>query len=143
MNLKTMNLERIATIGGRWLIAALFIYAGVIKIVTPQPFFDHMIEFGVPTILLPGVIALELGTGLALLIGWKVREAAGLLAVFCLLTAFIFHHELGIKAERTLFFKDLAIAGGLFALAAVDAAARRMNRAGVAGAQRGAAEQHT
>jgi putative oxidoreductase len=100
-----------------------------------------MVQFGVPTILLPGVIALELVTGLALLIGWRVREAAGLLAVFCLLTAFIFQHELGIKTERTLFFKDLAIAGGLFALAAADAAIRRVSRVGLAAAQRSAARQ--
>lgn len=111
-------LEKIVTIGGRALIAALFILAGTVKIMNPKPFLDHMTEFAVPTFLLPAVIALELGGGLAVLFGWRIRDAAGALAVFCVLTATIFHHQLGINAERSLFFKDLAIAGGLFLLAA-------------------------
>jgi putative oxidoreductase len=121
-----VDIEKIATVGGRSLVALLFIFAGAIKILTPQPFLEHMHEFRVPAILLPGVIALELGGGLALLFGWRVREAAAVLAVFCLLTAGIFHHELGIKTERTLFVKDLAIAGGLFVMAAAAAALGRV-----------------
>jgi putative oxidoreductase len=139
LNLETTNLERVTRIGGRALIAALFIFAGIAKIVTPQPFLAHMDEFGVPEIFLPGVIGLEIIAGFALLIGWKLREAAGALAVFCVITAVIFHHELGIKAERTLFFKDLAIAGGLFMLAAADSATRRARRAALTAAVRSAA----
>jgi len=140
VNFRTSNLENIAAVGGRALIAALFIFAGAIKIITPQPFLDHMTEFDVPTILLPGVIALELGAGLALLIGWRVREAAGVLAVFCLLTAVIFHHELAVKTERTLFFKDVAIAGGLFVLAATHAVGRRVRGDGPATSRLATAE---
>jgi putative oxidoreductase len=66
------------------------------------------------------------------LIGWRVRYAAGALGIFCVLTAAIFHHQLGIKAEVTLFLKDLAIAGGLLALAA-SAAARDRTRELVSG----------
>jgi len=124
------GINMIVRIGGRALIAALFIFAGIAKMVDPKPFLDHMTEFGVPTVFLPGVIGLELGTGTAILIGWRLREAAALLAVFCLMTAVIFHHELLIKVERTQFFKDLAIAGGLFVMAASSAAsARRTTRA--------------
>jgi len=100
------------------LVAALFIFAGLSKVIGPQPYLDHMKEFGVPTLLLPAVIALEIGAGLTLLAGWRLRAAAGALGIFCILTAVIFHHELGIKAERTHFFKDLAIAGGLLMTAA-------------------------
>jgi putative oxidoreductase len=112
------HFEKVAWIGGRALMALLFILAGMAKILNAQPFLEHMTQFGVPTLLLPAVVALELGAGLILLIGWRIRDAAGALAVFCLMTAIIFHHQIGIKAERTLFFKDLAIAGGLLGIAA-------------------------
>lgn len=116
------RIERTLAVVGRLLIAVLFVLAGIAKILNPQPFLNHMTQFGVPTFLLPAVIALEVGGGLAVLVGWRLREAAGALAIFCILTAAIFHHQLGIKAEVTLFLKDLAIAGGLL-LTAVSASA--------------------
>ncbi|WP_283805540.1 DoxX family membrane protein [Bradyrhizobium tropiciagri] len=88
------------------------------KIAGPKPFLDHMAAHHIPGVLLPLVIALELGAGLALLIGWQLSFAAGALALFCLATAFGFHIDLADKAERTLFFKDLALAGGLMVIAA-------------------------
>lgn len=103
---------------GRALIALLFILGGVAKVLGPEPFLDHMREFSIPTLLLPAVIALEIGAGVALLLGWRVRDAAGALGVFCILAALVFHHDLADKVERSSFFKDLAIAGGLLALAA-------------------------
>ena len=112
------TVEKIVTVGGRALVALLFILAGVVKILTPKPFLEHMVQFGIPTFLLPAVIALELGAGIAILIGWRIRYTAGVLAIFCVLTAAIFHYQLSINSERTSFFKDLAIAGGLFVMAA-------------------------
>jgi putative oxidoreductase len=103
---------------GRALVALLFILAGIAKITGPKPFLDHMRAFGVPTVLLFGVIALEVGAGFSLLLGWRVRDAAGALGLFCILTALIFHRDLADKVERSTFFKDLAIAGGLLAMAA-------------------------
>jgi putative oxidoreductase len=126
------QIEKLVTIGGRALVAILFVLAGLAKILNPQPFLEHMTHFGVPTFLLPAVIALELGAGLAILIGWRIRDAAGGLAIFCVMTAAIFHYQLWINTERTLFFKDLAIAGGLFVMAA-NAAARARTKGSVSG----------
>ena len=103
---------------GRGLIALLFILAGAAKVVGPAPFLDHMARHGVPGFLLYGVAALEVGAGTAVLLGWRLRWSAGALALFCVATALIFHAALGDKVERTSFFKDLAIGGGLMALAA-------------------------
>jgi putative oxidoreductase len=118
----------IVGIAGRALLAMLFILAGLAKVLGPQPFLDHMAAFGVPSLLLPAVIVLEVGAGVAVLLGWRLREAAGALGVFCLLTALVFHHDFGNKAERSLFFKDLALAGGLLAMAAAEQ--RRRDSAG-------------
>ena len=115
----------IATVAGRALVALLFILAGLAKVLGPQPFLEHMAAFGVPSVLLPAVIVLEIGAGVAVLIGWRLREAAAILAGFSLLTAVIFPRDFADKTERTLFFKDLAIAGGLLAMAATAETARR------------------
>jgi putative oxidoreductase len=108
----------VITIVGRTLLALLFILAGAAKIASPQPFLDHMAAHHIPSLLLPLVIVLELGAGAALLIGWQLPISAGTLALFCVATAFVFHLDLADKAERTLFVKDLAIAGALMVIAA-------------------------
>lgn len=103
---------------GRTLMALLFILAGLAKVTDSKPVLEQMQAFSVPTPLFPAVVALELGGGLALLLGWRLREVAGALGIFCILAAFIFHHDLADQVERSIFFKDLAIAGGLLLLAA-------------------------
>lgn len=108
----------VVTLVGRGLLAALFILAGVAKIAGPQPFLDHMAVHHIPGMLLPLVILLELAAGGALLVGWQLPFAAGALALFCVATAVGFHLDLADKAERTLFIKDLAIAGALMVIAA-------------------------
>jgi putative oxidoreductase len=113
-----MTAKQVVVTSGRGLLALLFILAGIGKILTPQPFLQHMAQFDVPGALLPAVIAFELGAGIMLLSGWKLAYSAGALAIFCLLTATIFHHQLGIALERTQFLKDLALAGALAVIAA-------------------------
>jgi putative oxidoreductase len=108
----------ITTYVGRGILALLFVLAGVAKILGPKPFLAHMAEFNVPGFLLPAVIALEVGAGLALLVGFQVRYSAAALGAFCVLTAVIFHHQLNVPVERTMFFKDIALAGALIAIAA-------------------------
>lgn len=108
----------VITIVGRTLLALLFILAGAAKIAGPQPFLDHMAAHHIPGVLLPLVILLELSAGGAVLIGWQLPFAAGALALFCIATAIGFHLNLADKAERTLFVKDLAIAGALMVIAA-------------------------
>jgi putative oxidoreductase len=108
----------IVTISGRVLLAMLFVLAGAVKITGPQLFLAHMAAHRVPASLLPAVAVFELGAGAALLIGWQLPIAAGALAFFCLATAFVFHLNLTDKAERTLFFKDVALAGALIVIAA-------------------------
>lgn len=107
----------IVNLAGRSLIGLVFVLAGVAKIIGPKPFLAHMAEHRVPGVLLPLVIILEIGAGLLVLAGWQGGWAALALAAFCIATAFVFHLDWRNKAERTLFFKDLAIAGGLLALA--------------------------
>jgi putative oxidoreductase len=101
---------------GRVCLAALFLPAGIAKWLEPQPFLMHMAAHGVPGKLLPVVGAFEILAALALLTGFMLRPMAALAATFCLLTAVVFHLDFADHVERTMFLKDLAIAGGLFAM---------------------------
>jgi putative oxidoreductase len=102
---------------GRLLIAGLFVPAGLAKLMGPTPFLEHMAAHGVPGALLPLVATLEVVTGLSILTGIFARYSAFALGLFCVSAAFVFHFNFADHAERSLFLKDLAIAGGLFVLA--------------------------
>ena len=100
----------------RALLSALFIAGGLDKINGYARSLDYMAAYNVPGFLLPGVIALELVGGLALLAGFMTRWVALALAVFCLLAAVIFHTGFGNPIQVAMFLKNLAIAGGLLLL---------------------------
>jgi putative oxidoreductase len=76
-----------------------------------------MAAHGVPGLLLPLAGVFEVVAGLLILAGLFTRHSAAALGLFCVATAAIFHPNFADHAERTLFLKDLTIAGGLFALA--------------------------
>lgn len=95
----------------RVLVAYIFIVAGYGKISGYEATAGYMEAMGVPSALLPLTILVELGGGLALLLGFQTRFAALGLAVFSLITAFIFH---GGAEDAINLMKNLSIAGGLF-----------------------------
>jgi len=114
MNQATLNTGTHTT--GRILVSAIFIMAGINKIGGYTATQGYMESVGVPGILLPFVIALEIGGGLAVLLGWQTRIAAFLLAGFSVLSALIFHLNFGDQMQSILFMKNLAMAGGLLFL---------------------------
>lgn len=105
-------------LAGRALIAVIFIMAGINKIGSYTGTQGYMESMGVPGGLLPAVIALEIGAGLAVLLGWHTRVAAFLLAGFSVLSALIFHANFGDQMQSILFMKNMAIAGGFLFLVA-------------------------
>lgn len=111
MNLSA--LQNFSTLSGRLLISAIFIMAGIDKLGSYEGTQGYMQSMGVPDILLPAVILLEIGAGAALLLGWKVRIFAFLLAGFTLLSALIFHLDFNNQMQMIMFMKNLAITGGL------------------------------
>lgn len=101
---------------GRVLMSSIFIMAGINKISGYTGTQGYMESMGVPGALLPLVILLQVGGGLAVLSGWHTRIAAILLAGFCVLSALIFHTNFGDQAQSILFMKNMAMAGGLLFL---------------------------
>ncbi|MBN9280446.1 MAG: DoxX family protein [Hyphomicrobium sp.] len=106
---------------GRLLLAALFLLEGWSKLRGYDAAVAYMNRFGVPGALLPAVIALELGGGLMIAVGWQTRLAAAALAAFCILTAVMFHGNVADRSQILHFEKDLAIAGGFLVLAVAGA----------------------
>jgi putative oxidoreductase len=103
---------------GRALLSFIFISAGVSKIADYAATQGYMEGMGVPGGLLPLVIALELGAGTAVLLGWGARLGALALAGFSVAAAVLFHGDLADQLQSILFTKNLAIAGGLLLVSA-------------------------
>jgi len=97
---------------GRILISALFIITAYDKIFSIDGSMSWMEGFGVPGFLLYPVIALEIILPLCIVIGYQARIVAGLLAIFCLATAFIFHLDFIDPMQKISFLKNLGLAGG-------------------------------
>ena len=103
-------------LGGRVFMALIFVVAGWGKIGGYAGTQGYMEAMGVPGMLLPLVIALELGGGLLILAGFQTRIVAFLLSGFCLVSAAIFHSNLGDQMQSILFMKNVAMAGGFLFL---------------------------
>lgn len=106
----------LVSLAARALISVIFIMAGLEKLTGYDGTVAYMQKFGVPGIVLPLVILVELGGGLAILTGVLSRWAALALAFFCLVAALVFHTNFEDQMQSILFMKNLAMAGGLLLL---------------------------
>ena len=108
---------------GRILVAAIFILSGLSKIGAPAATQGYIAAMGLPAPLLAyvGAIVVELGGGLLLLAGYRTRLVAAALAVFSIVTAFVFHHALADQNQMIHFLKNFAMAGGLLQFVAYGA----------------------
>src|SRR5258706_9567802 len=102
-------------LGGRFLLAILFILSGVSKLGAPEATQAYIAKVGLPLPVLAyvGAVVVELGGGLLLLVGYRTRTAALALALFTLVAALFFHNQFGDRNQFIHFMKNLAICGGL------------------------------
>ena len=97
---------------GRILISALFLISAYDKIFSIDGSMSWMEGFGIPGFLLYPAIALEIILPLFIIVGYQARIAAGLLALFCISTAFIFHLNFVDSMQKISFLKNIGLAGG-------------------------------
>ena len=97
---------------GRILISALFLISAYNKILSIDGTMGWMEGFGMPGILLYPTKALEVILPLLIIIGYQTRFAATLLALFCVVTAFIFHYDFNDQIQTIAFLKNIGLAGG-------------------------------
>lgn len=114
----------------RLLLVALFLPAGISKLTGFSGTVGYIASVGLPAAAAAAALAIvvEIGGSLALLAGFGTRIAAIALAVFTLVASVFFHAYWSAPADQAfvtqlLFFKNIAVAGGLLALAAQGAGA--------------------
>ena len=117
------TLQSIAAPVARILLSFMFVMYGINKISGYAGTQGYMEAMGVPGVLLPLVIALEIVGGLAVMLGWQTRIAAFLLAGFTLVSALIFHNNFGDQTQMIMFMKNVSIAGGFLMIVALGAGA--------------------
>ena len=118
LKLLSSLIEIVSAPVGRVFIALIFVMSGLNKMGNYANTAGWMDAMGVPGGLLPVVIVLEVLGGLAIIIGWQTRITSFLLAGFCLLSALLFHNNLGDQNEMIQFMKNVAMAGGFLFLTA-------------------------
>tara|TARA_B100001971_G_C17656001_1_gene270384 strand:+ start:92 stop:472 length:381 start_codon:yes stop_codon:yes gene_type:complete len=103
---------------GRILLSSLFLIEGVRKFFFQEETIMYMEDYGVPEILFFPSIILEILLPILLIIGYKTRFSAFIMALFTLTVALIFHTNFDNQMELIIFLKDIAIAGGFLIIAA-------------------------
>ena len=114
----------------RLLMALLFLPAGISKIGGFAGTAGYIGSGGLPMPEVGAALAIlvEVGASILLIIGLFTRPAALVLAVFTLVASFFFHAYWSMPAEAQMmqslmFFKNVAVVGGLLAIAAFGAGA--------------------
>jgi len=113
------------TFAARLLLVALFLPAGIGKLTGFAGTVGYISSVGLPLPTAGAALALsvEILGGLALLFGFQTRLAALVLAAFTLVASYFFHAFWAVPADQAfvtqlLFYKNVAVAGGLLALVA-------------------------
>ncbi|SFF02231.1 DoxX family protein [Nitrosomonas sp. Nm166] len=110
-------MEKISQLIARLFLGQIFLLSGLFKISGYEGTQGYMEAMGVPSMLLPVVILLEVGGGLTIIAGWQTRLIAITLAAFTIAAGVIFHNNFSDQIQMIMFMKNIAIAGGLVLLA--------------------------
>ena len=125
MSTSTVNVQPAVAAAGRVLLAALFLVSGIQKLFVPDMIQGYIASAGlpVPSLIYAITVVIEIGAGALLLVGFRARPMAWVLAAFTVAAALLFHRALGDPNQFVHFLKNLAIAGGLVHIAGIGAAA--------------------
>ena len=116
-------MDKLQELIGRLLLSMIFIFSGFTKITGYAATQGYMEAMGVPGMLLPLVIAVELLGGIAILLGFKARLVAILMAGFSVVSALLFHQFWIDESQMNPFMKNIAMAGGFLMIFAHGAGA--------------------
>lgn len=120
-----MDMNKMMAVVARILLAQVYLvvglYAHVYQSMTNPMFYEgfqmYLGSVGLPGVFAPLMILIEVAGGAMLLLGWKTRFSAWLLAAYSLFIALFFHHNFANPQEFLAFLQYVAVAGGLMLLA--------------------------
>jgi putative oxidoreductase len=118
----------------RLLMCSLFIWEGVYQLRDPASTANYFasLDIPVPAVAVWVSIAVHLLGGIAILVGFLTRFAAGVLILLCLGTAFGVHLPAGDAENMTHFYKNLVMAGGFLYVIAFGAGAMSLDARNIA-----------
>ena len=102
----------------RIFISAFFLISAFNKVFNLDGSMGWMESFGVPSFLIFPAIALEIILPVLIIVGYQARIAAGILSIFCLTTAFLFHFDFSDQSQFISFLKNIGLAGGFLFIVA-------------------------
>ena len=102
---------------GRVLISLVFVLSGYNKIFNYDGTISWMEGYGVPGFLLWPTIILEIILPILIIVGYKTQLSAILLAIFCMVTAIIFHLDFANQMQVIALLKNFGLAGGFIFIA--------------------------
>ena len=105
---------------GRIFLSSLFLFEGIKKFFLQEETIIYMEEYGVPEILFFPSLVLEILFPILLIVGYKTKISASIMALFTLTVAIIFHSDFQNHLELIAFLKNVAIAGGFLVIIAND-----------------------
>jgi putative oxidoreductase len=108
---------------GRVLLSAIFLWSGYRKLMAPAATMGMFAHYHLPVAGAAYAVAVvvELGGGALVLIGWKTRLVAPVMAAWCVATALVAHWHPDDATQMINFLKNLCMAGGFLQLAAYGA----------------------
>jgi putative oxidoreductase len=113
-------MSSVVAIVGRALMCAIFVEEGLAKLLAPAGAIGMMASHGLPLPMVTYIVVLiiEIGGGLAILLGFQIRAVAALMAVYCIATALIAHYHPDDQDQMIHFMKNICMAGGFLQLVA-------------------------
>jgi putative oxidoreductase len=120
---KASAISEFMPLAGRVLMAAIFLISGSGKIFAPAATIGFIASAGLPlpTVAYGIAVFIEIAGGTALILGYRTRIVAAVMAVFCFATAFGFHAHFADQNQFIHFFKNMTMAGGFLQVMAFGA----------------------
>lgn len=109
-------LEPYGSLVGRLLLAAIYVMSGINKVMNPDGTQQYMASYGMTWMtgfFYAGAVAIEIGAGLALVLGYWTRVASGVLFLFMIPVTLIFHNHWADPNQMIHCMKNVAMMGGL------------------------------